>query len=90
MGGPSENAFYTLIIIIIIIFCLVGPQPQHMEVPWLEVELELQLPACATATATAMPDPTHVCGLHHSLSQCQILNPLSKARDQTVNLMVPS
>ena len=29
-------------------------------------------------------------GLHHSSRQRQILNPLSKARDQTCNLMVPS
>ena len=29
-------------------------------------------------------------GLHHSSQQRQILNPLSQARDQTLNLMVPS
>ena len=29
-------------------------------------------------------------GLHHSSQQLRILNPLSKARDQTHNLMVPS
>ena len=35
-------------------------------------------------------DPSRVCNLHHSSWQeCQILNPLSKARDQTCNLMVP-
>ena len=28
--------------------------------------------------------------LHHSSQQHQILNPLSEARDQTCNLMVPS
>ena len=28
--------------------------------------------------------------LHHSSWQCQILNQLSKARDRTHNLMVPS
>ena len=28
--------------------------------------------------------------LHHSSQQCRILNPLSKARDRTRNLMVPS
>ena len=31
-----------------------------------------------------------VCDLHHSSQQHQILNPLSKARDQTCNLIVPS
>ena len=28
-----------------------------------------------------------ICDLRHSLQQCQILNPLSKARDQTYILM---
>ena len=55
---------------------------------WAEDELELQLPAYATATAT--PDLGHVCNLHHSSQQHWILNPLSKARDRTLNLMVPS
>ena len=41
----------------------------------------------AYARATAMPDPSHVCGLYHSSRQCQIFNPLSKARDQTHILM---
>ena len=58
-----------------------------MEVPRLGVELDLQTPAYATATATQ--DLSCVCDLHHS-SQRQILNPLSEARDQTQNLMVPS
>ena len=41
-------------------------------------------------TATAMQEPSHVCDLHHSSWQRQVLNPLSKARDWTQNLMVPS
>ena len=40
--------------------------------------------------ATAMQDPSRVCNLHHSSRQRRIPNPLSKARDQTRNLMVPS
>ena len=52
-----------------------------MEVPRLGVKLELQLLACTTATATR--DPSRVCDLHHSSQQRQILNALSKARDQT-------
>ena len=51
----------------------------------LRVESELKLPAYATATA--MPDPSHVCDLHWSLQQHQILNPLRKTRDQTSSLM---
>ena len=57
------------------------PHPQYMEVPELEVELELQLPAYATAIATQ--NLSHVCELYHSSLQCQILYPLSKARDRT-------
>ena len=44
----------------------------------------------AYARATAMWDPSRVCDLHHSSSQRRILNPLSKARDGTLNLMVSS
>ena len=60
-----------------------GPHPWHMEVPRLGFELELQLLAFTTATATATQDPSRVCNLHHSLWQHWVLNPLSKARDQT-------
>ena len=51
--------------------------PGHMEAPRLWVESKLQLPAYTTATVTL--DPSHICDLHHSLQQCQILKPLSKA-----------
>ena len=69
-------------------FVLLGPNLQHIECHRLGVESELQLPAYNTATAT--PDLSHVCDLYHSSQQCQILNPLSKDRDQTHNLIVPS
>ena len=52
-----------------------------MEVPRLGTELELQ--RLAYATATAMCDPSRVFDLHHTSQQYRILNPLSKARDQT-------
>ena len=51
------------------------PHPWHMEVPRLGAESELQ--PSAYATATVMPDPRHVCDLHHGSGQCWILNPLS-------------
>ena len=41
----------------------------------------------AYATATAIQDLSHICYLHHSWQQCWILNPLSRARDQTCVLM---
>ena len=62
--------------------------PQHVEAPRLGVELELQL--LAYATATAMPQQRHICNLHHSPWQRQILNPLSEARDGTCILVHPS
>ena len=37
-----------------------------------------------------MPDLSRICDLHHSPWQRRILDPLSEARDQTRNLMVPS
>ena len=63
----------------IFIFCILGLHSQHMEVPRLGVELELQLLAYTTAKATR--DLRRICNLHHSSPQCQILNPLSEARD---------
>ena len=58
---------------------------QHMEVPRPGVESELHL--LAMATAMTMQDPNHVCNLYHSSGKHWILNPLSKARDQTHILM---
>ena len=58
---------------------------QYMEVPRLEVESELQL--SAYAIAIAMQNLSRVCNLHHSSRQCQILNLMNKARDQTCILM---
>ena len=44
-------------------------------------QIELQLLAYTTATATW--DLSRICSLCHSLQQCWILNPQSKARDRT-------
>ena len=79
---------YFYLLSFVLFFFFLRASPWHMEVPRLGVESELLLPAYATATTT--PDPRHVCDLHHSSQQCWILNPLSEARDQTCNLMVPA
>ena len=47
--------------------------------------IELQLPTYTTAIATQ--DLSHICDLHHSSWQHQILNPLNEARDWTCILM---
>ena len=60
-------------------FAFQGCTCWHMEVPRLGVRSELQLSAYVTASAT--PDLSYVCHLHHSSQQCQILDPLSEARD---------
>ena len=65
-----------------------GPHLQHMEVPRLGVKSELQLLPYTMATTTW--DLSHICSRHHCSWQCQILNPLSKAKDRTHILMDPS
>ena len=85
---PSEVETHFMEVFFFFFFVFLGPQPWHMEVPSLGVQSELPLPAYTTATT--MPDPSHVCDLHHSLWQHRILNPLSRAKDRTGNLMVPS
>ena len=44
----------------------------------------------ASVAIATTPAPRHICALHHSSRQHQILNPLSEDRDRTLNLMVPS
>ena len=63
-------------------FCFVyGHICDIWKFPRLGVKSELQL--LAHATTAAAQDPNHDPDLYHSLQQCRILNPLSKARDQT-------
>ena len=52
-----------------------------MEVPRIGVKV------LAYASGTAMPDRSYICKLHHSSRQRCVLNPLSRARDQTHILM---
>ena len=56
-----------------------------MEIPRLGVQSELQLPAYTIGIA--MPNPSHVCDLHHSSQQLWILNPLGEAQDPLGVLM---
>ena len=72
----------------IIIISFLGLHVQHMKVPRLGVKLELYLQAYTTAAA--MLDPSCVCDLHHVSQECQILKPLSEARDKTCPLMDPN
>ena len=69
-------------------FFFLGPHPRHIEVPRLGVKLELLLPAYPTITT--MPVLGHICDLNCSSRQFGILNPLSKARDQTHIFIDPS
>ena len=82
----SLKLFCFVLFFVFLLF--LGPLLQHMEVPRLGVQSELQPPAYARATATL--DLSCVCNLHHSSGQRGIVNPLSKGRDWTRNLMVPS
>ena len=67
------------------VFIFLWLSPWHMGVPRLGAESEQQL--LAYTKATAKPDSSQVCGRHHSLQQCWILNPLSEAGDQTRTLL---
>ena len=67
----------------ILYFFFLQLHPQHMEVSRLGIDSELQLPAYTTVTA--VPNLSHICDLHHSLWQRQILNPLSEARDPALS-----
>lgn len=64
-----------------LLYFFLRPHLQHMEGPRLCVELKLQLLVYTRAKAT--PHPRHICDLHRSLQQCQVLNPLTEARDQS-------
>ena len=56
-----------------------------MEVPGIRVQLELQL--MVYTTATARQDLSHICDLHYSSQEHQILIRLSEARNWTHNLI---
>ena len=75
-------------ILFIFLFLLFRAAPAAYGGSQAGVESELQLPAYATATA--IQDLSHVCDLHHSSRQHLILNPPSEARNQSLNLTVPS
>jgi len=81
----NTNFFLSSFLFLSFPFLFLGPHPWQMEDPRLGVESELQLPAYTTATATR--GLSHICGLHHSSQQCQVLNPLREARDGTCILM---
>ena len=81
------HACFFLFVCLFLSFVVLGLHPWHMKVPRLGVQSELLLPAYTRATAT--PDLSRVCDPHHRSRQFRTLNPLSEARDQTHNLMVP-
>ena len=83
-GSFQYFSFFFLsfsLLLFIYLFCFLGPHPWHMKVPRLGAELELQLLVYTIATATL--DLSHICNLHHSSRQLQILNPLGEARNWT-------
>ena len=86
VSGSSIFLFlFNIYLFTLLILSFLEPHPWHMEIPRLGVEPELQLLAYATATGTR--DLSHICNLHHSSQQRHILNPLSRARNQTHILM---
>ena len=67
---------------VFLFLCILGPHVQHMEVPRLQGS-KLSCSCRPYTTATATQDRSQVCDLHHSSWQRRILNPPSKARNQT-------
>ena len=66
-------------------FFFIGPHFRHMEVP--RPEFKSVLHPSANTASTEMPELSHICDLHHSSWQRQILNPLREAKYQTCILM---
>ena len=62
-------------------FFLFTATPTAYGTPWARIQIRVAVAVYTTAKATR--DPRRICNLCHSLWQCQILNPLSKARDGT-------
>ena len=77
----SHNHLITSFYFFFFFFWFQGLHARYMEVPRLAVELEVQLPAYTTGTATQ--DLSHLCELHSSSQQRQVLNLLSETRDGT-------
>ena len=86
LSGPGVFLVFCCYCYFCLFACIfLGLHLWHMEVPNLRTELELQLPAYTTAVA--MQHLSHICDLHHKWRQCQIRNPLNRARDQTCSFM---
>ena len=83
----NDKDIQTCCFFVFLSFVFLGRTHSIWRFPGQGVQSELQLPTYPIATAT--PDPSHICGLHHSSQQRQLLNPLNKGRDQTRHLMVP-
>ena len=81
-GSGKEGSFMSLSLCLGFLTFFI---PRYMEIPRLGVECELQPQAYTTVTGTQ--DLSHVCDLHHSSRQCQILNPLIEARNGTCILI---
>ena len=75
----SMNNFYLFIYYYYCLFAFLGPLPMAHGSSQARGSVGAIAPAYTTATATR--DLRHVCDLHHSSQQRQILNPLSKVRD---------
>ena len=85
---PPYSQRYNTMVLFLFFFCFLGSNLRHMEVPGLEGLIRAV--AVGLSHSHSNPGFEPLMHLHHSSRQCWILNPLSKARDRTRNLMVPS
>ena len=83
IGSGLCDLFYFILFIVIIITILLLFNNNMYSIWCSQAGGWIRATAAAYAIATATPYLSHICDLYYSSQQCQILNPLSKARDGT-------
>ena len=73
--------------ICLFIYLFLGPHPSIWKFPGQGSNWSCNCWPTPQPQQPATPDPSHICDLYPSSQQCQNLNPLSEARDQTLVLM---
>ena len=74
---------------LIVCFCFLGLHPQHVEVPRLGVDRIRAAAACLHQSHSNIGSESHVCNLHRSSWQCQILNPLRRPGIEPISAWIP-
>ena len=99
-GNPQNSIFlfkiqvvfiFTIFYIILLLFLVFCPfRVAPVAYGGSQAQGWIRATAAGLSHSHSNTDLSHIFDLHHSSWKCQILNPLSKARDWIHNLMVPS